>query len=194
MTNQSLSPGGEGRVEELGSHGFHEELRSGGGTIEFKEGSFRKLTADWLPMRGGGGGLRIKDKDFTELYHRETSKILQTPTPSRRNKATSYYWNSILSCNGVALSVLQSFAHTIRTSVLITAGLANLKRLFLRCISLAQERLEGVLTLDIFRCIFFPVSLSPPFFFFLIWISGKYEKVNGLVTSISEKTKEVKNR
>ena len=40
-------------------------------------------------MRGGGGGLRIKDKDFTELYHRETSKILQTPTPSGRNKATS---------------------------------------------------------------------------------------------------------
>lgn len=112
-------------MEELGSHGFHEELRSGGGTIEFKEGSFRKLTAN-----EGGGGLRIKDKDFTELYHRETSKILQTPTPSRRNKATSYCWNSILSCNGVALSVLQSFAHTIRTSVLITAGLANLKSYF----------------------------------------------------------------
>lgn len=49
MTSQSLSSGGEGRVEEFGgSHGFHGELRSrgGGGAIEFKGGSLRKLTAN----------------------------------------------------------------------------------------------------------------------------------------------------
>ena len=81
--------GGEGGGLGITWFSRRTEVGGGGGTIEFKEGSFRKLTADWLPMRGGGGGLRIKDKDFTELYHRETSKILQTPTPSRRNKATS---------------------------------------------------------------------------------------------------------
>lgn len=73
-------------MEEFGgSHGFHGELRSrgGGGAIEFKGGSLRKLTAN------EGWGWEIYHKDITELYHRETSKILQTPTPSRRNKVTS---------------------------------------------------------------------------------------------------------
>lgn len=39
-------------------------------------------------------------------------------------------------------------------------------------------------TLEIFRDFFFSASLFPTFFFFLA-ISGKYEKVYGLVTSIS---------
>lgn len=48
MTSQSLSSGGEGKVEEFGgSHSFHGELRSrGGGAIEFKGGSLRELTAN----------------------------------------------------------------------------------------------------------------------------------------------------
>jgi len=48
-------------------------------------------------------------------------------------------------------------------------------------------------TLEIFRLFLFSASLFPSFFFFLI-ISGKYEKVYGLVTSISKYKENEKER